>query len=176
MKAEEEGTLARVRERAAAEQEAYSGEAERPLGQYARVMAVYAGAVGALALVARRRRVAVPRFGPYDLVVLGLATNRLSSLVSRDSITSPLRAPFTRYRGVSGPAQLQEEARGTGWRHTIGELLTCPFCVSQWAATGLVAGEVLAPNVTRLASTTLAAVALSDATHLGRAALQHAAS
>lgn len=154
---------------------AYSDGEERPLGQYLRVMGIYAGAVTSMALVARRRGREVPEFGAQDLVVMGLATQKLASLLSRDAVTSPLRAPFVRYRGLAGPAQLAEEARGTGLRRTVGELLTCPFCVSQWMATAIAAGRVFAPRPARLVTTTFAALALSDFAQLGRAVLQKAA-
>ncbi|MGZ3146999.1 DUF1360 domain-containing protein [Lentzea chajnantorensis] len=47
-------------------------------------------------------------------------------------------------------------------QHAIGELLTCPFCIGVWAASGLTAGLVFAPRLTRLVSTALTAVAASD--------------
>jgi hypothetical protein len=51
----------------------------------------------------------------------------------------------------------------SGPRHAIGEFVTCPFCLSQWIATGLAFGLVLAPRPTRLAAGTLAALVGSDA-------------
>ena len=39
-----------------------------------------------------------------------VATHKLARLVTKESITSALRAPFTRYQGVSGPAELAEDA------------------------------------------------------------------
>jgi|SRR5215212_6306153 hypothetical protein len=171
----EDGAVETLRRAVVAEREEYCAEEDRPLGQYARVLVVYASVAGALVGIARRRRRPLPDFGPYDLALLALATNRLSALLSRDAVTSPLRAPFTRYRGVLGPAQLHEEARGTGLRHTVGELVTCPFCVSQWVATALVSGHVFAPRATRLVATTFSALAVSDLVQFGRAALQHAA-
>jgi hypothetical protein len=29
-------------------------------------------------------------------------------------------------------------------RHAVGEMITCPFCLGAWVATGLVGGLVLA--------------------------------
>jgi hypothetical protein len=91
---------------------------------------------------------------------------------AKDAVTSPLRAPFTQYQGPSGDAELGEEVRGTGLRHSIGELVSCPFCLSVWVATGFAAGLVFAPRFTRLAATTFTAVAVSDALQLGYAAAQ----
>ena len=48
-------------------------------------------------------------------------------------MTSPLRAPFTRFEGASGHAEVAEEVREHGGvKHAVGELLTCPFCLAQW--------------------------------------------
>lgn len=96
-----------------------------------------------------------------------VATHKLSRLITKDPVTSPLRAPFTRYQGQSGPAELQEEVRGTGARKAVGELITCPFCIDMWVATGLVAGFVFLPRVTRLAIDTLAVLAGADLLQFG---------
>jgi hypothetical protein len=107
---------------------------------------------------------------------MALATHRLSVLVAKDSVTSPIRAPFTRYEGVEGPSKLKESVRGEGVRHSIGELLTCPFCLSQWTATGFAIGTVFAPRATRLVATTFAAVGLADLLQFARAKAQQATS
>jgi hypothetical protein len=82
--------------------------------------------------------------------------------VSKDSVTSPLRAPFTRYEGVSGPAELKEGVRGTGFRKAVGELLSCPFCLSQWVSTGFTFGLLTAPRATRWTASVFASLALAD--------------
>ncbi len=91
-------------------------------------------------------------------------------------MTSPLRAPFTRFRGQSGPAELAEDARESSEaRHSTGELLTCPLCTAQWVATSFVFGLVVAPRFTRLAASALTAVAGSDALQFAYAHLEWAA-
>ncbi|MBO4271771.1 DUF1360 domain-containing protein [Microbispora triticiradicis] len=142
---------------------AYEGEENRPLSSYTRVLAVYGGAVSALLATARLTGRKPPeKIGPMDLMLMGLFTHRLSRTLAKDPVTSPIRAPFTRYEGVSGPAELKEKVRGHGLQHAVGELLTCPFCLSQWVATGYAAGTVFFPRLTRLAGATMAAVAISD--------------
>jgi len=64
-------------------------------------------------------------------------------------VTSPLRAPFTRFSGTSAEAELDKEVRGTGMRNALGELVTCPSCVGQWVATAGVFGLIAAPRATR---------------------------
>jgi hypothetical protein len=47
-----------------------------------------------------------------------------------------LRAPFTRFQDDTGYGEVEEAARGTGFRRAIGELLICQYCVSQWSPPG----------------------------------------
>jgi hypothetical protein len=164
--------IADVKSRAAglarAEKKSYSGDAERPLGGYLAAMGAYAAVTGTLALAARLTRRQIPGgLGTKDLLLSAVATHKLSRLITKDPVTSPLRAPFTRYQGQSGPAELKEEVRGTGVRKTVGELITCPFCIDMWVATGLVAGFVFLPRTTRLAADTLAVLAGADLLQFG---------
>ncbi|WP_246204052.1 DUF1360 domain-containing protein [Streptomyces tailanensis] len=55
---------------------------------------------------------------PWDVVLTSVATFRLSRLLSKASVTGPLRAPFTRYVGPQGPAELHEEADPEGGKGT----------------------------------------------------------
>ena len=136
----------------------------RPLGGYVVTMASYGVYVGALfAAAAATGRRPPERVAAGDLALFSVATHKLSRVLTKDSVTSPLRAPFTRYKGVSGPAELNEEVRHHGGvRHSIGELLTCPFCMGMWISTSFSAGLVFAPRVTRLVAATLTALAASD--------------
>lgn len=136
---------------------------------YAAVVAIYLGVVGLVTLVLRRRGTRLPeRISAFDLAVTALATQRAARLLAKEPITSPVRAPFTEFVDVSGPAELDERARDDSvFRHTVGELLTCPFCVGQWIATAFVTGHVVAPRATRLVTSLFAIVGVADA-------LQHA--
>ena len=149
----------------------YSREAqeERPLGGYAAVMALYGAAAAAAGSLIRRRGRQLPEVSLGDVVLVGVATHKLSRRLSKDSVTSPLRAPFTRYRGVSGPAELAEDARGRGVRKAVGELVTCPFCLSQWVATGFMFGLALSPRATRMGASVFASLAIADFLQFGYA-------
>ncbi|WP_248958272.1 DUF1360 domain-containing protein [Sphaerisporangium perillae] len=158
------------------EERAYESGSDRPLGSYLRVLGVYGGAVAGLVALGKLTGARPPeRVAVMDLLLMGLSTHRLSRTLTKDPVTSPLRAPFTRYAGVSGPAELREEVRGHGIRHAIGELVTCPFCIAQWVATAYAAGMVWAPGVTRLAGATMSAVAISDWLQLAYARLMRSA-
>jgi hypothetical protein len=79
--------------------DAYRDGEDRPLGGYVAVMAVFASLVAAavgLALATGRR---LPSsLGPWDVLLLAAGTHKLSRTVSKNAVTSPLRAPFTRYK------------------------------------------------------------------------------
>lgn len=138
-------------------------DADRPLGGYVRTMTVYAGTTGALALIARSHGVRLPSSVPLgDVAMLSVATYRLSRLISKDAITSPLRARWTRFVEPAGPGEVVEEVRRDGAGHATGELLTCPFCLGQWVATGLVFAYVIRPTQTRWVAATLTAVTGSN--------------
>jgi hypothetical protein len=164
-----------LHERLQGEAHAYSGDADRPLAGYAGLMGTYATAVLSIAAVARVTRRALPQPGLRDLAVTALATHQLSRLIAKDPVTSPLRVPFTRFKGTSGPAELEEEVRGSGARKAVGEMITCPFCLGLWIATGFQASSVFAPRATRLVTATLAAVAGADFLQYARTAVQQAA-
>ena len=150
------------------------GEDDRPLGGYLAVMSVYASAVTGLTLLARRLgRKAPQQITPWDVALFGMATHRVTRTIAKDAVVSPLRAPFTTYGGLQGPAELHEEVRtDSHLRHAIGELLTCPFCLAQWTATGFAAGLVFAPRATRLVASTFASIAVADFLQYGYSALQ----
>lgn len=140
----------------------YADGEDRPLAGYLVAMGTYTGLAAVAAAVARRQRRA-PSFSPYDLVLFGLATHRASRTLAKDAVTSPLRAPFTHYEGTGAPAELKESVRAEGTvGHAVGELITCPFCLGQWVATGFVVGATFAPRLTRAVATVFAAVGLSD--------------
>jgi hypothetical protein len=157
------------------EAHAYAPDGDLPLAGYAGAMGVYSATVLALGAAARLTRRPLPEPRPWDVTLAALATHQLSRLLAKDPVTSPLRAPFTRFEGTTGPAELAEEVRGDGARKTVGEMISCPFCTGLWIATGFTAGSVFAPRATRLVTATFAALAVSDFLQFGRVRAQHAA-
>lgn len=167
-----------LKETAEREIDAYRGGSDQPVGGYAVVVAGYFAFVGAGTLLARRlrgRRRGESSVGPWDLLLMGLTTHKLARTLAKDPIASPVRAPFTRFQGVSGPSELAEEVRGEGGRKAMGELIACPFCLAQWVATGYAFGLVFAPGFTRLTGGVFSAVTISDWLQLAYARLQQAA-
>ncbi|MDQ1641620.1 MAG: hypothetical protein QOJ90_971 [Actinomycetota bacterium] len=163
-------------DRLAEQQRAYAGDEDRPLGGYVGAMATFGAFAAVITMAgASRRKDAPDRFAITDIALTGIATHKISRIISKDSVTSPLRAPFTRYKSRGGPAEVMEEVRGTGVRHAVGELVTCPFCLAPWIATALTGGLVVAPRFTRAVTAVFAAVALSDQLQLVYAQQQQAA-
>ncbi|GAC1381845.1 MAG: DUF1360 domain-containing protein [Acidimicrobiales bacterium] len=170
------GVIGQVRAAAAEVGASYSHGEDRPLRSYAAAMAVYGTVVGSAALVARRKRLPLPeRISAQDLALIAVATHKLSRTIAKDAVTSPLRAPFTQYKEAAGAGELNEEVTAEGWAHGIGELLSCPFCLAQWVATGFVGGLVVAPRATRLVASVFAARAGSDMLQWAYTAVEHAA-
>jgi hypothetical protein len=162
---------ARVQERE------YTNGAPRPLAGDLGAMGMYVGVVSAAATAVRASGRQLPdRIPVGDAALLTVATFRLARRIAKDPVTSPIRAPFTRFEGASGHAEVAEEVREHGGvKHAVGELLTCPFCLAQWVGTGFVFGYVAAPRATRLAALTMTMVAGSDILQFVYDAIQNGA-
>jgi hypothetical protein len=156
------------------EEAAYANGEERPVGGYSLLMSVYAALTLLFGLVVRRKRALPDRIGAGDLALVAVATHKLSRLVTKDTVLAPVRAPFTEFKEAAGSGEVNEEVRGTGLRHAIGELVTCPFCIAVWVSTALAFGLVLAPRATRLVASVLTAVTASDFLQLAYAKAQQA--
>jgi hypothetical protein len=155
---------ARVSERARREADAYRGQNPRPLEGYVVVLGIYGALVALTAMVAAATGRKLPERWPLqDLITVTVGSHKLSRTVSKDAVTSPLRAPFARYARSGGPAEVMEETRhSSALRHSIGELVTCPFCLDMWMATGFVIGLIFVPRLTRLVAGTFTALAGAD--------------
>ena len=141
----------------------YAPGEERPLAAYAMITGAYATVITGSIIALRARGHEIPiRPDVGDIVLTGIAAHKLSRLIAKDKVTSFARAPFTRYQKPGGPGEVEEEPYGRGVRFAVGELLVCPYCLAQWAATGLTLGLVGAPRFTRLFSSVLVAHTISD--------------
>ena len=152
----------KLREELHEEKQAYTQGRNRPIGALAAISGTYLALVAAGSILLRGRRPLPDRVNFADLAVLSVATHKLSRIVAKDSVTAPLRAPFTELQGPAGAGELNERVRGTGFRRALGELITCPFCLAVWVATAFAFAYVVAPRFTRLAAMALTAVTASD--------------
>ena len=139
------------------------GPEERPLAGYAILIAAFS-ALLLIALIALRRsgQELPQRPRLRDVLLVGAATHKASRLIGKDKVTSALRAPFAEYQGPGAPGEVEEKPRGRGLRYAVGELITCPYCLSMWVATAFALGLAAAPRATRLAAFILTAVGISD--------------
>lgn len=138
----------------------YSSE-ERPLGGYLALMGLLSvGLVSGLASLAKKECDRSLTWS--DLLLLGVATHKLGRIATKDLVTSPFRAPFVRFKKSAGAGEVEEEARGTGLQEAFGDLITCPYCIAPWIASGLVFALERAPRLTRVFSSIFAVTAGSD--------------
>lgn len=141
----------------------YSPHEHRPLAPYAFMTALFGSAfTGALVAAERSGRGLPERFRTRDVLLAGVATHKLSRQLSKDKVTSFIRAPFVRYEEPAGQGEVSEEARGDGLQKAVGELLNCPYCLGQWIAAAFCVGLVAAPRPTRLVASMYAAETVSD--------------
>ena len=171
------GDVTEMAKRAQQEAEAYRGDNPRPLGGYVAVLVVYGTVVAFTTVIAAATGRKLPeRWRIQDLITVTCGTHKLSRLLSKDAVTSPLRAPFAHYASTGGPAEVQEETRESSQlRHSLGELLTCPFCLDMWVATAFVIGLISAPRFTRLIAGCFTALAGADFLQLAYAMAQRSA-
>lgn len=134
-----------------------------PLGSYATLSSVFWAAFGTGLYAAYRRRGGLPDQPTLlDVLTAGAATHKLSRLIAKDKVTSFVRAPFVRYQEPAGRGEVSETPRGEGLQHAAGELLNCPYCLSQWVAGAIVIGYVRAPRLTRLLTFQYSAQTVAD--------------
>lgn len=84
---------------------------------------------------------------PTQLVISGLATYRLTRLVTTDEIAEPVREKVW-------AAYPPESSK-------LGYLITCNWCTSVWAASALQISRMIAPKTTSTVETVLALSAVA---------------
>jgi hypothetical protein len=122
----------------------------RPLGGYAALLSTFTALASGFGAWFRASGRELPEFMPgRDLALLTVATHKAARMITRDRVTSVVRAPFTRFQRDAGRGEVDEQARGTGLRRAVGELLVCPYCVGMWVSAGLTASLLVFPRFTR---------------------------
>lgn len=127
------------------------------------MIAIFNALFGGALLAARRSGRELPqRVSERDVLTIGIASHKLSRLIAKDRVTSPIRAPFTEYEEEGGPAEVEESPRGSGLRRAVGDLLVCPFCLGLWVVSAFSLGLLFAPRVTRFVAAVFSALTVSD--------------
>jgi len=130
---------------------------------YLSAMGLFGTSIAAASVLGRRRGRALPEEYSLRDVALGMAaTHKLTRIISKDGVTTPLRAPFTRFEQNAGSAEVDEAPKDGHLQHAAGELLSCPFCLAPWVAGAYVATLALSPRVARAWATTFTIVGGSD--------------
>lgn len=146
----------------------YNGGEEMPLASFAVLMGLYGATVGGFLLAQKMAGRELPeKVGTRDLFLLGVATHKVSRLITRDWVTAPIRAPFTTYEGSTGAGEVKEKARGQGMQRALGSLFTCPWCTGAWTAAAFGCGFALSPRLTRFIASIFTVETVSDCLHLG---------
>jgi hypothetical protein len=145
------------------EAEAYQQGHDQPLAGYAAAMAVFAtGCAAARIAIGLSKKELPDKYRASDLVLGALAVHKLTRIISKEAVASPLRMPFTRFTGEANSAELQEEIRVSGPLRSLGELLTCPFCLAPWLSTSYITGLTAAPRTARAIAAIFSMVFASD--------------
>ncbi|MEV0528950.1 DUF1360 domain-containing protein [Streptomyces sp. NPDC050439] len=146
---------------------AYAPPKEHRLGGHLAAVVAFGAYTAAWGTVAARRRTKAPDGRePWDVLLTATAVFRLSRLLSKGTVTSPLRAPFTRFESATGPAELSESPRGGAVKSTVGELITCPFCLSVWLTATFTGARSVWPQATRTVTGGLTSLAIADCMQL----------
>ena len=145
---------------------------EALLVEYGIAMTLFFSAVAALTAAANTRDALPKKIKLLDLLLVGVATHKLTRLLGKERITGALRAPFVHYKGSAGSGEVEEEPRGRGFQRAVGELVSCPYCLGPWCAAALGFGMVFAPRTTRFLASILGTVTISDFLNRAYAAMK----
>ena len=148
----------------------HSPERERPLGGYALLMGTFTAVAAAFGAWFHRAGRELPEsMSAPDLVLVTVASHKASRLITRDRVTSAVRAPFTEFQGDAGPGEVNERARGRGLRRAIGELLVCPYCLGMWVSAAMTGSLLVFPRFTRWFAAVLVSFFGSEVLHIAYA-------
>ena len=126
---------------------------ERPLPEYAALAAAFGTVLAGFLVVARRK---LPeRISLTDTVRVGLASYKVGRLIAKDRVTTFVRAPVTEDPDATEPKR-------EGAARALGELVTCPYCIGLWVASGFAYSLVFFPRQTRFVTTIFGGQAVAD--------------
>lgn len=100
-----------------------------------------------------------------DWIMLGLAALRCGRMIAFELIFEPFRSSFAVTVEHPHAGMTTEPRYDSGWRKSIGELITCPICAGTWSAAVLLYGLILLPGPFHLLITLLSAVSIAELGH-----------
>jgi uncharacterized protein DUF1360 len=120
-----------------------TGAPDRKFRWFTLDMVVFA-AINAILLARFGDKLAhIASIGPFRLLVLGLAAYRASNILSNETVTKPLRAPFV--DEVEKDGKVVEEPKKQGFLGATGHLIYCPSCTGVWLSAALAYAYVFWP-------------------------------
>jgi hypothetical protein len=125
------------------------------------LIGAFLGSIATFSLMADRRE-SRSSANPFDIALLGLASYRIGRMLAYERVAAPLREVVTKTEADPSGFGETVVARGQGARKVLGELLSCPICISTWAAAGLVYGMQLAPVPTRVLAKTFGVAGVAE--------------
>ena len=138
----------------------YSPSEDFPLGWYAVTTVLF----NALLIAVIRKSPA--KIEMKDLFLFGVATHKLARIITKDEVTSFIRAPFTRYQEELGYGEVNETSRHSGGLRVVGELFSCNYCMSSWIGLIFFGGFSQFPVKTRNLARFFTVLTLSDFMHV----------
>ena len=144
---------------------------KKPLSAYLGLVGIYSLWTGILMICEAKRPTRLSSLSAEELIVSAIATHKLSRLITKDRVTSPFRAPFAKFVESEGAGEIEDDARGEGMQKAVGELITCPFCMSPWVAAGIATGWAVSPRIARASCGIFAAVGIAHFLHHAYVAL-----
>lgn len=102
------------------------------------------------------------KLGVLDYVMLVFAVLRAGRLIAFDKVSEPFRAPVAVTQKHPYSGMTTEAKYSSGWRRSLGELVTCPICAGMWAAAAMLVGLSVAQRPTRLIMSALSAIGAAE--------------
>ncbi|WP_062351990.1 DUF1360 domain-containing protein [Bacillus kwashiorkori] len=99
------------------------------------------------------------------VIILGLASFRLTRLIVFDKITEFVRRPFfdeVIEKAENGQEEVYLVVKEGGWKRWIGELLSCYWCTGIWASIFLVLLFLLNEQIANIIILVLAVAAIGS--------------
>lgn len=102
---------------------------------------------------------------PCEWVMLGLAIVRCGRMIAFELIMEPWRSTVAKTVEHAHAGMTTEPKYDSGWRQSLGQLVTCPICAGTWSALVLIVGLLFWPSLFHVLIILLSAVELGEVVH-----------
>lgn len=119
------------------------------------------------ALISSQHGDVIAQLQAWQIILLGFASFRGGVSISEDGVFSWLRAPICVTTKDGAGDSISPRYR-RGWKHVVGEFMSCPICTGLHTASVLLMLYTLAPSFGLVLIYILAAGGLLEMLHSGR--------